>query len=105
MKKKIFLAIVTILLSCAALLASGVNRLSGEVVDEYGMAIIGASVMELGTTNGAVTDLDGGFEIILSKIPTTIEVSIAGYTTERFRITDLIPKRIVLHEDAGDEID
>ncbi|WP_192832078.1 carboxypeptidase-like regulatory domain-containing protein, partial [Segatella buccae] len=36
---------------------------TGTVVDATGEAIIGASVLEVGTTNGAVTDFDGNFKI------------------------------------------
>ena len=38
----------------------------GVVKDQTGETVIGASVMEKGTTNGTVTDLDGNFSIIVS---------------------------------------
>ena len=38
------------------------HRVSGVVKDENGEAIIGASILEVGTTNGIMTDADGRFE-------------------------------------------
>ena len=38
---------------------------TGQVVDQTGEAIIGATVMEKGTTNGAITDFDGNFTIMV----------------------------------------
>lgn len=35
------------------------KRFSGTIVDEQGEPIIGASIVQKGTTNGAVSDLDG----------------------------------------------
>ena len=39
------------------------RTVKGTVVDETGLAIIGASVKVQGTTTGAITDLDGNFTI------------------------------------------
>ena len=38
---------------------------TGQVVDQTGETIIGATVMEKGTTNGAITDFDGNFTIMV----------------------------------------
>lgn len=47
---------------------------SGTVVDNNGEPVIGASVIQKGTSNGAVTDLDGHFSV---KVPkgTTLTIS------------------------------
>ena len=50
----------------------------GHVVDETGEELIGASVMEKGTANGAATDLDGNFELSVSPNATLV-VSYLGY--------------------------
>ena len=34
---------------------------SGNIVDDTGVSVIGASVLEKGTTNGTITDIDGKF--------------------------------------------
>ena len=38
-------------------------EISGTVVDETGEGVIGATVMEKGTSNGTVTDFDGNFKL------------------------------------------
>ena len=35
------------------------KQISGQVLDSSGMSVIGANVVEKGTTNGVITDLDG----------------------------------------------
>ena len=37
------------------------KTITGVVTDATGEAVIGASIVETGTTNGTVTDLDGNF--------------------------------------------
>ena len=44
-------------------------EVSGTVVDQSGEAIIGASVMEKGTSNGTVTDFDGNFKFMRKSPP------------------------------------
>jgi TonB-linked SusC/RagA family outer membrane protein len=54
----------------------------GQVVaNTDGSPLIGASVVEKGTSNGTVTDVDGNFSINVSKVPATLVVSYIGYTT------------------------
>ena len=90
----------------AAIALSGVMSLTanaqgfavrGVVVDQMG-PVIGAAVLEAGTTNGAVTDLDGNFSIRVSSPDATIEVSCIGYTTQTFKASAM-PATITLHED------
>lgn len=54
---------------------------SGTVVDNNGEPVIGASVIQNGTSNGAVTDLDGHFSV---KVPkgTTLTISYIGFSTQ-----------------------
>lgn len=60
---------------------------SGVVTDEKGEPIIGASVVEKGTTNGTITDFDGKFSINLSKQGVTLQVSYIGYVTKTIKAT------------------
>ena len=72
------------------------RTVKGTVVDETGLAIIGASVKVQGTTTGAITDLDGNFTI---QVPDggKLEVSYIGYITQT--VSNLNDPRIVLLED------
>ena len=53
---------------------------TGQVTDEKGEPIIGASVTEIGTTRGTVTDVDGKFSLRASG-KGKIQVSFIGYKT------------------------
>ena len=70
----------------------------GVVVDELG-PVIGAAIIEAGTTNGAVTDLDGNFSLRVSSPDATVEVSCIGYTSQTFKASAM-PSTITLHEDS-----
>lgn len=71
----------------------------GVVKDKTGEAIIGASVVVKGTTNGVITDLDGNF--IISNVPNgaTIQISYVGYTPQEVKY-DGKPLNILLQEDT-----
>lgn len=77
MKSKIFTSLV-LMLTCFAAMAQSSKTISGTIVDNQGWAIIGASVIEKGTTNGAVTDLDGNYTLKVT-VGATVEVSSIGY--------------------------
>ena len=55
------------------------TEISGTVVDETGEPVIGATVKEKGSSNGAVTDLDGNFKLKV-KAGTMLVVTYVGYS-------------------------
>ena len=56
---------------------------SGVVTDTNGEPIIGANVIEKGTTNGAVTDFDGKFSLSLQNKQSILVVTYIGYNCRR----------------------
>lgn len=50
------------LLVCTIMYAQKIEA-TGVVVDQTGETIIGATIMEKGTSNGTITDFDGNFKI------------------------------------------
>lgn len=54
------------------------KRISGKVTDENGEPIIGANIIEKGTTNGTITDFDGNFALSISS-NSNILISYIGY--------------------------
>lgn len=74
------------------------NRITGLVVDEKGEPIIGANVVEKGTTNGVVTNYDGNFSIQVSE-NTILQISYIGYLTQEIETKNQNSLLIVLHED------
>lgn len=57
----------------------------GVVKDATGEAVIGASVVVKGTTNGTITDFDGNFSLSGVKVGSTIVVSYVGYQTQELK--------------------
>jgi TonB-linked SusC/RagA family outer membrane protein len=78
------------------------QKIRGNVIDQSGQPVIGATVLEHGTNNGTVTDVDGNFTITV-KEGTTLTVSYIGYKTQDIRAVKS-PMRIVLDE-ASNELD
>ena len=83
MKSKLFTFMLALFATGAALFAQ--IRVTGVVKDDTGYGVIGASVMEKGTQNGAVTDLDGKYEIRVNPGATLVFSSI-GYATQEIAV-------------------
>jgi iron complex outermembrane receptor protein len=59
------------------------TTVKGKVLDEFGESIIGANVMEKGTTNGTITDLDGNYSFTINNAQRAIiQFSYVGYNTK-----------------------
>jgi TonB-linked SusC/RagA family outer membrane protein len=69
-----------LLMLCGATVAFGQLNISGKVTDRDGEALIGASVMVKGTTNGTVSDIDGNFKLSAAG-DATLVVSYTGFST------------------------
>ncbi|MDR2765552.1 MAG: carboxypeptidase-like regulatory domain-containing protein [Tannerella sp.] len=65
------------------------RRITGTVVDAAGEPIIGANVVEKGTTNGTVTDVDGNFSLDVQD-NATLQVSFIGYVMQEISISSVI---------------
>ena len=57
---------------------TGQKTVTGVVVDEIGIPLPGASVVEVGTTNGVSTDFDGNYTISVDE-NSSLEFSFVGY--------------------------
>ena len=91
----------SLVLSCimgVSVFAQGGYVVKGVVVDNVG-PIIGATVIEVGTTNGASTGLDGDYVLNVSSANAVVEVSCIGYATQTFTASQM-PGTITLAEDA-----
>ena len=70
------------ILSVAWAVASAQVVVRGQVSDETGEPLIGASVLVLGPMTGNVTDFDGNFEVEVPEIPARLVVSYIGYAPD-----------------------
>ena len=82
--KKLFLSFALLLVST---IMYAQTEISGTVVDATGETVIGATVMEKGTSNGTITDFDGNFKIKVN--PGAILVfSYIGFETQEVAAKD-----------------
>ena len=82
MRKSILLFVLLTLFGIPYLLAQGGFRITGQILSaEDNLPVIGVSVVEKGTTNGVITDIDGNYSITVSKSPATLQFSYVGMKT------------------------
>ena len=75
------------------------KTISGIVTDNYGTPIIGANVIEKGTTNGIITDIDGKFTLEVAS-DAIVQVSYIGYNTQELKVGNQTKLTIQLVEDT-----
>ena len=92
------------LLSCFAMMLLSVTAFAqlktvkGTVTDNTGLGVIGASVVEKGTNNGVIADIDGNFAISV-QTGATLEVSSIGYKTAEIVVGSQDVYNIKLEDD------
>ena len=64
------------------------KTVSGTILDAAGEPIVGANVVEKGTTNGTITDVDGRFSLAVAS-GATLQVSYIGYVTQEVSVSDV----------------
>ena len=99
MKKNLFTLCMMLLLSMLSF-AQGSLTISGVVTEKKtGEPIIGASVVEKGTTNGTITDLDGNFTL---KVPSDaiINITYVGYQPQSLSVSGQTTFKIKMEEES-----
>ena len=82
--KKCLLTFSTLLFFCAFVTAQSIK---GKVSSASGEPLVGASIVVKGTTNGAITDLDGNYVLTIKDAKaTTLVFSFVGYNTQEIAI-------------------
>ena len=93
--------LMSLALLCAGdivLSAQGGYGVSGTVTDQYG-PVIGATVLEVGTSNGTSTDMDGDFSLTVGSPDASVEISCVGYISQIFQAS-VLPQTVTLKEDS-----
>ena len=83
MMKHLFL--FGMLLSCCSIGALAQASIRGTVTSSDGEPIIGANVIELGSNNGTVTDLDGNYQLKVG-VNAILEFTYTGYVSQKFTV-------------------
>ena len=103
--KKFFTVLICLLLGIAQMAVAQNIQVRGKVTDEKGEAVIGASVVQKGTSNGIATDANGDFTL---SVPgnATLVVSYLGYISKEVRVNNQANLNIEISEDtqALDEV-
>ena len=96
--------IMTILAAAAVSAAFSANvaaqsyEVKGVIEDSLG-PVIGATVLEQGTSNGTITDIDGAYTLKVSSADALVEISCIGYATQVFPASQ-VPAKLLIEEDS-----
>ncbi|SDH79166.1 SusC/RagA family TonB-linked outer membrane protein [Bacteroides ovatus] len=92
---------VVLMLLCATFAyAQKGNSVSGIVKDTSGEPLIGVSVLETGTTNGIITDINGKYTLVLTKDKSSLQFSYIGYGSQTIPVNSRKDISVVLKDDA-----
>lgn len=98
--KPILLTVMAVLCSIGSIYAQSDRTVNGVVKDISGEPLIGVSILEAGTNNGIITDLNGKFSLKLTKDKSVLEFSYIGYAKQSASVAGKSNFTIVLKEDA-----
>lgn len=84
-----------------AVAQNGKLEVKGVVVDASGAPIIGASVFEVGATNGTITDVNGEYSLKVKDGNSMVSVSFIGYKEVQLLANSTLLARVVLEEDLA----
>lgn len=76
------------------------KSVKGKVVGEDGYGIAGVNVIEKGTTNGVITDVEGGYTLNLSTNNAVLSFSFIGYMSQEVSVNGKLNLNIILKEDV-----
>ena len=99
MKKKLFASLLMLFLGGALTLMAQTRTVTGKVIDQTGQGVIAAGVQEKGTTNGAITDLDGNYTITVGDGAVLVFSSI-GYATQEIPVSGRSVIDVTFEEDS-----
>lgn len=94
--------LLPLLFLAMAAFPAAAQLVKGRVTDPSGEPLIGATVIEKGSTNGTATDIDGYFQINLSNAQKgVLVVSYVGFTTEEIAVKGQKEITVVLKEESS----
>ncbi|MEL6926182.1 MAG: TonB-dependent receptor plug domain-containing protein, partial [Bacteroidota bacterium] len=76
-----FLLLLVVAVFCNANVLLAQTTVKGTITDAEGIPLIGVNILEKGTSNGVVSDLDGNYSIIVGD-GATLEISYTGYEVQ-----------------------
>ncbi len=103
MKKRFTLTVASLLLGMSAVMAQN-TKVTGQVLDENGEPVIGASVLVKGTTVGTITDFDGKFSLEVPSNGKSLEISYVGMKKVEVKVASNVKAVLETDSQALDEV-
>ena len=101
--KRFTLTVASLLMGMTAVMAQN-TKVTGQVLDENGDPVIGASVVVKGTTIGTVTDFDGNFTLDVPSNEKHLEISYVGMKKVEVRVSPQVKAVLESDSQALDEV-
>ena len=86
-----------------AVMAQNTVQVSGNVSDAFGEPLVGVNIIEQGTTNGTVTDLDGNFALSVPQ-GADLTVSYIGYVSQTVKAQSNLKIKLLEDNEALEEV-
>ncbi|NDV83779.1 TonB-dependent receptor [Bacteroides sp. 51] len=99
--RKILFALLALLISCSAFAQT--MTVQGQIVDSAKEPIIGASILEKGTTNGTISDFDGNFTLSVNR-GATLLITYIGYKPMEVKATANLNVTLTEDNELLDEV-
>ncbi|MFA6767220.1 MAG: TonB-dependent receptor [Parabacteroides sp.] len=103
MRNCIILKICIAIILCAVFVhvrAQNGREISGLVLDDHGLALVGVNVVQKGTTIGSITDIDGKYRIVVSSKNPILVFSYVGYLNQEVPVGNLDHLNVEMKEDT-----
>lgn len=97
-----FKTFLCILLNCFIsvpfIYSQDTETIRGQVLDINGEPLIGVSILEIGTTNGTVTDINGDYEITVSSSNSILQFSYMGFEEQQIKVENKTVINVTMKE-------
>ena len=93
------LSALVMMLCCSFLVNAQNIQVTGVVVDEGGEPLVGVNVLQQGTTNGTITDIDGKFTLNVGSGSKMLHFTYVGFVEEVVNVSNQRTLKVVLKED------
>jgi len=77
------------------------KSITGRITDQKGESLIGVNVVEAGTTNGTITDIDGNYTLKLTTTNPILNISYIGFTTQTVSVGSRAVINVTLEEETS----
>lgn len=97
---KLMKIFIVIAFPCFVLAQVQAQIIKGVILEPSGQTIIGATILEKGTANGTITNIDGEFSINVSSANAVLEISYVGFSSKEISVAGKTTLKVILSEDA-----